>query len=313
MIDDTEPGRGARDLELQRRWREQFDELPSVVVDARIRAAARGTHDDKSRQQPRSGIGRGTRRWFRVAPIAAAASVAILAVGLVRLIPREEYAAIPAAPPAPTAPTSPASRAAEPAAGAESIAPKFSAPAPTESSADSQTRQAPAFVSDAPPVALEQLAIPAPLSREVPAQDRAADVAAAARRDPSSPAPEPTPSLPVSGGLRNSESRAVGPTSAITTQSESATSVAKAAESRPMPPTAAVLADAARRTGTGVDEIRIVEVTPVTWRDGSLGCGEPDTPAPDGGGVHGFVVTVEAAGERLRYHTDADAQFRTCE
>ncbi len=37
-------------------------------------------------------------RWTRFAPLAAAASVALLAVGLVRLIPREEYQAIPRRP-----------------------------------------------------------------------------------------------------------------------------------------------------------------------------------------------------------------------
>ena len=70
--------------------------------------------------------------------------------------------------------------------------------------------------------------------------------------------------------------------------------------------------DAAQRTGLDVASIRIVAVEPITWLDGSLGCEEARSPAPERR-VPGYVVTVDASGTILRYHTDERDQVRICE
>ncbi len=61
-------------------------------------------------------------------------------------------------------------------------------------------------------------------------------------------------------------------------------------------------ADAEQRTGVAAADWRVKEVTPVTWRDGSLGAPEPGhmyTMAL----VPGFRIVLENNGREMRYHT----------
>ena len=93
MNEEPMPGTSAADQELARRWRRQSLEEPSSSTDARIRAAAREAIASSAPSGSREARNRS--RWTRFMPLAAAASVALLAVGLVRLIPREQYQAVP--------------------------------------------------------------------------------------------------------------------------------------------------------------------------------------------------------------------------
>jgi hypothetical protein len=73
-----------------------------------------------------------------------------------------------------------------------------------------------------------------------------------------------------------------------------------------------IIADAARRTGAGEDEVEVVQAISVTWNDGSLGCPEPGmsyTMAL----VDGYHVIVTAEGEELDYRAAEQGGFRVCE
>ena len=93
MNEDPVPGSSAADQEVARRWRRQSVEEPPSSTDVRIRAAARQAMATSALTGSRTQRDRS--RWTRFMPLAAAASVALLAVGLVRLIPREQYQAVP--------------------------------------------------------------------------------------------------------------------------------------------------------------------------------------------------------------------------
>jgi hypothetical protein len=63
------------------------------------------------------------------------------------------------------------------------------------------------------------------------------------------------------------------------------------------------IADAAQRLGVAPASVTLVSVQPRDWSDSSLGCPRPGmmyaqviTP--------GYLITLEAAGKRLEYHTD---------
>lgn len=75
---------------------------------------------------------------------------------------------------------------------------------------------------------------------------------------------------------------------------------------------AAVRADLARRLGVPEDELVVVALEEVQWSDGSLGCPQPGmmyvqviTP--------GFLVVLQAGGEKYEYHTDLAGRFVLCE
>jgi hypothetical protein len=70
--------------------------------------------------------------------------------------------------------------------------------------------------------------------------------------------------------------------------------------------------DAARRTGVDPESIRIVAVDAVAWQDTSLGCETARASAPEAR-VLSYVVTVDAGGTTLRYHTDGRDQVRVCD
>jgi hypothetical protein len=75
---------------------------------------------------------------------------------------------------------------------------------------------------------------------------------------------------------------------------------------------AAILEDAARRTGADPATAKILRAEAVTWSDGSLGCPEPGmfyTQAL----VDGYWVVVELGGTTLDYRVGAHGAFRLCE
>ena len=75
---------------------------------------------------------------------------------------------------------------------------------------------------------------------------------------------------------------------------------------------AAILADAAQRTGVDVGAIDVVSAESVTWNDGSLGCPEPGmlyTQAL----VDGSQVLLDADGEELDYRLGHGGSFLLCE
>ncbi len=75
---------------------------------------------------------------------------------------------------------------------------------------------------------------------------------------------------------------------------------------------AAVLADAASRTGLAVGDFEVVKAEVAEWSDGSLGCPEPGvfyTQAI----VSGFWVVIETPQGALDYRLDATGGFRLCE
>ncbi len=78
----------------------------------------------------------------------------------------------------------------------------------------------------------------------------------------------------------------------------------------PEPLIALATADAARRTGTGPSDVRIVRIEAREWPDRSLGC-----PRPGMGYAQaitpGYLIVADAGGRQLKYHTD-HAQVVLC-
>ena len=75
---------------------------------------------------------------------------------------------------------------------------------------------------------------------------------------------------------------------------------------------AAILGDAADRTGVPEADIEVVRADAMTWSDGSLDCPEPGmlyTQAL----VDGFQVVLNADGEELDYRVVQGGSFRLCE
>ena len=75
--------------------------------------------------------------------------------------------------------------------------------------------------------------------------------------------------------------------------------------------TAAVLDDAARRTGMDKASLKVESAEAVTWADGSLGCPQPGmsyTMAL----VPGYHIKVRAGDQELDYHASGRGYFVRC-
>jgi hypothetical protein len=70
-----------------------------------------------------------------------------------------------------------------------------------------------------------------------------------------------------------------------------------------------VLADARQRSGDA--SARIASTESVTWRDGSLGCPQPDRMYTQAL-VRGWRLRVQAGGQELDYHASARGQWLLC-
>jgi hypothetical protein len=93
---------------------------------------------------------------------------------------------------------------------------------------------------------------------------------------------------------------------------------AQSPTSTPMPPTLtldmavqAALADAARRTGQPVEMLQVQSAAAVTWRDGALGCPQPDF-AYTQALVSGYRVRIRAAALELNYHAGPRGPVALC-
>ena len=73
----------------------------------------------------------------------------------------------------------------------------------------------------------------------------------------------------------------------------------------------AVLADAQQRVQLDPAQLTIVRSEAVTWRDGSLGCPEPDRLYPQML-VRGYRIRVQAGAALLDYHASAAGQWLWC-
>jgi hypothetical protein len=84
-----------------------------------------------------------------------------------------------------------------------------------------------------------------------------------------------------------------------------------AAPSVPGAPVQAALDDAARVTGQAAARIKVTLVERVTWRDGALGCPEPDLLYPQML-MPGYRIRLEAGGKALDYHADQRGTVLLC-
>jgi hypothetical protein len=75
--------------------------------------------------------------------------------------------------------------------------------------------------------------------------------------------------------------------------------------------TEAALADAARHTGLGRAELKVLSTEDVTWSDGSLGCPRPGMMYTQAL-VPGYRVRIEAGGRVLDYHAGRSGQPTLC-
>ena len=305
MNEDPVPGSSAADQEVARRWRRQSVEEPPSSTDVRIRAAARQAMATSALTGSRTQRDRS--RWTRFMPLAAAASVALLAVGLVRLIPREQYQAVPTpelARPGETPEPDPATRSKQDSAS-DTERPTgdqlYAVPSAPESRDEAEGTTARTRALEAAPDS--DLEVRSAMPAEAAASDQTsveqAAKASEQARETQAPdtaiAPPEIPPAAAPPASRRMDSAFGSTVSAI-------------------PATLAVRVqnDAARRTGVDPESIRIVAVDPVAWQDTSLGCETARASAPEAR-VLGYVVTVDAGGTTLRYHTDGRDQVRVCD
>lgn len=197
-------------------WRALSREEPPKSLDAAITAAARREVGAKPQKIGTRGTMADHRRWW---PLAAAATVAAIAVGVLQLTRPDQIGApasdttivsdvpAPASRPAPEMPTT-RSRSEETKAEAGSALPAEQAPA----RADSPRRQAPATEPPAParrePASENTSAMAEPFPAAPPAPALAPAVVAASAPEPAAPAPAPTSQL---SAQRSQESVAAQP------------------------------------------------------------------------------------------------------
>lgn len=74
----------------------------------------------------------------------------------------------------------------------------------------------------------------------------------------------------------------------------------------------AAVADLAQRLGVTPEEVTVAASEAVTWRDGSLGCAEPDMMYTQAL-VEGTRIVLEVAGERYEYHAGGNRPAFLCE
>lgn len=275
MTSERLPDRFTGDHEVEQAWRAQSTEEPGAAVDAAIRAAAR--HGQRRRST-----------WQRYAPLAAAASVGVLALLLVRQsppidVPRRESLPAPMAPDAPATP------------------PRAPATPPEEQ----HTREREA------PVKHETK----PLARTPAASTRTHSTRAdpiPAGSPPSAAAPSAT-STSAAAELPPAAERQEVEASDITgrgAQADSPTTFARTAARRSTAnPSirgaliARVKEDAAKNTNVRPSDVRVLSVEAVIWPDRRLGCEETGDRAADEP-IPGFRIEVDAGGARMQYHTD---------
>ena len=104
----TEPESPVRDAALEAAWRAHSLEEPPAHLDAAIRAAAHGAVAAEPREVRTVAVkARGPQRWWM--PLAAAAMISAVVIGVSRLVPQDRAELAPglAAPPIPSPPPAP--------------------------------------------------------------------------------------------------------------------------------------------------------------------------------------------------------------
>ena len=305
MNEDPVPGSSAADQEVARRWRRQSVEEPPSSTDVRIRAAARQAMATSALTGSRTQRDRS--RWTRFMPLAAAASVALLAVGLVRLIPREQYQAVPTpelARPGETPEPDPAARSKQDSAS-DTERPTgdqlYAVPSAPESRDEAEGTTARTRALEAAPDS--DLEVRSAMPAEAAANDQTSveQAAKASEQARETQAPDTAIAPPE-----------IPPAAAPPASRRMDSAVRSTVSTIPATLAVQVQKDAARRTGLDPQSIRIVAVDPVAWQDTSLGCETARASAPEAR-VLGYVVTVDAGGTTLRYHTDGRDQVRVCD
>ncbi|MBV6417499.1 MAG: hypothetical protein CMLOHMNK_02220 [Steroidobacteraceae bacterium] len=255
------------DPRLDRRWRELSSELPSPATDDSIRAAAR-----RVRHRP---------LWQRYAPLAAAASVGVIAFLVARQSPSPAPIAAPVAAPVATPVAAPvAAPIAAPAA--EAVAPAMTPAAAPVAQPAQQTEAPPAGRARIDAARTTPAAVVAPAPNAAPLAARKSAVAVERER----------PAARAEASLRDG-------------------AASEGVEALPPKLGDLVKADAARRRGVDPASVTIGSVEAVTWSDGALGCrtsGEMAIQVL----TPGYRVIVVAGGEELEYHTDQRERIRFC-
>ncbi len=183
-------------------WREHSAEMPPVQLDTAILAAAHravGSAPRDAAGEPREATS--PQRWWM--PLAAAATIGAIALGILQTAPHDESGTAPSVSDMPAGqekPAPPATRGKLAAPGAQRQSP----PVPTESG-----------TAVPPPTATAQVALP-PTTKENPAAPVQDNLATMERKDSaraaSAPAPAPAPTA--NGGVATAEDRVVAPPSA---------------------------------------------------------------------------------------------------
>lgn len=266
------------DREIERHWRAHSTEVPRPEIDAAIRAAARR----ELRQR---------RPWQRYAPLAAAASVGVLAFLLVRHVPRHDVTVV-----APVLETT-----IEPAPPPAAVAESAAAPAPTavDSSvtADSPTTAPPSPAAVEPPMAASS---PAPARAPAPIPPSPAPIA--------EPGPLRAREAEMSASARKMDEAGIAATGAATATARSA-----APSARPPPALIElVIADVMRRTGMERDDISIVSTERVAESDDTSHCAAPDGEAALPLRSSVYRITVDTGNARLEYLTDDRDRIQWC-
>lgn len=75
---------------------------------------------------------------------------------------------------------------------------------------------------------------------------------------------------------------------------------------------AAAVADLASREGVDASDITVVDASPVTWSDGSLGCPKPGMSYTQAL-TEGFLLVLETGGKRVEYHGALRGPLKLCE
>lgn len=80
----------------------------------------------------------------------------------------------------------------------------------------------------------------------------------------------------------------------------------------PSDPSAVAAADLAARLGVGIDQVSVVSMEEVTWRDGSLGCPEPGMMYTQAL-VPGSRILLKANGQTYEYHAGGGREPFLCQ
>ncbi len=74
----------------------------------------------------------------------------------------------------------------------------------------------------------------------------------------------------------------------------------------------AILTDLEKHAGVSLEKISVIQAQAIIWNDGSLGCPQPGVMYTQAL-VKGYMVTLEAQGQKYEYHAAETGYFFLCE